>query len=99
MIRENISKLTFEDVKKELGQGSFYMHYDESDICRLVAHEESFNGCKESLLEKFGDVMMVVDKNVDHWSEKVHVEDAAFEQAQKEFCDKKAAWCRKYGCD
>lgn len=98
MIQNKISKLTYEEVKKELGN-EFYMPYDESDVVRRIAHENGWDRTKKELMDRWGDVEVIVDKDAKFWSDQVKIIDAEFMAAQRRYEDDKAAWCAKYGCD
>lgn len=98
MIQNKISKLTYEEVKKELGE-EFYMPYDESDAVRRIAHENGWDRTKKELMDRWGDVEVIIDKDAKFWSDQVKIIDAEFMAAQKEYEDDKSAWCMKYGCD
>lgn len=98
MIQNKISKLTYEEVKKELGN-EFYMPYDQSDVVRRIAHENGWNLTKKELMDRWGDVEVIIDKDAKYWSDQVKIIDAEFMAAQRRYEDDKAAWCAKYGCD
>lgn len=98
MIQNKISKLTYEEVKKELGN-EFYMPYDESDVVRRIAHENGWNLTKKELMDRWGDVEVIIDKDAKYWSDQVKIIDAEFMAAQRRYEEDKAAWCAKYGCD
>lgn len=98
MIQNKISKLTYEEVKKELGN-EFYMPYDESDVVRRIAHENGWDRTKKELMDSWGDVEVIVDKDAEFWSDQVKIIDAEFMAAQRRYEEDKAAWCAKYGCD
>lgn len=98
MIQNKISKLTYEEVKKELGN-EFYMPYDESDVVRRIAHENGWDRTKKELMDRWGDVEVIVDKDAEFWGDQVKIIDAEFMAAQRRYEEDKAAWCAKYGCD
>lgn len=98
MIQNKISKITYEEVKKELGN-EFYMPYDQSDVVRRIAHENGWNLTKKELMDRWGDVEVIIDKDAKYWSDQVKIIDAEFMAAQRRYEDDKAAWCAKYGCD
>lgn len=98
MIQNKISKLTYEEVKKELGN-EFYMPYDQSDVVRRIAHENGWNLTKKELMDRWGDVEVIIDKDAEYWSDQVKIIDAEFMAAQRRYEDDKARWCAKYGCD
>ena len=98
MIQNKISKLTYEEVKKELGN-EFYMPYDQSDVVRRIAHENGWNLTKKELMDRWGDVEVIIDKDAKYWSDQVKIIDAEFMAAQRRYEDDKAKWCAKYGCD
>lgn len=98
MIQNKISKLTYEEVKKELGN-EFYMPYDQSDVVRRIAHENGWNLTKKELMDRWGDVEVIIDKDAKYWSDQVKIIDAEFMAAQRRYEEDKAAWCAKYGCD
>lgn len=98
MIQNKISKLTYEEVKKELGN-EFYMPYDQSDVVRRIAHENGWNLTKKELMDRWGDVEVIIDKDAKYWSDQVKIIDAEFMAAQRRYEDDKAAWCARYGCD
>lgn len=98
MIQNKISKITYEEVKKELGS-EFYMPYDQSDVVRRIAHENGWNLTKKELMDRWGDVEVIIDKDAKYWSDQVKIIDAEFMAAQRRYEDDKAAWCSKYGCD
>ena len=98
MKQNNISKFTYDEVKKELGN-EFYMHYDHTDVLRRIAHENGWNRTKKELMDKWGDVEVIIDKDAEYWSDQVRIIDTEFIAAQKRYGDDKAAWCAKHGCD
>lgn len=98
MIRKKISELTYEEVTKELGE-KFCMHHDESDMLRSIGNGSAYEGAKEELMKKFGDVEVVVDSKAGFWGDKFRVVDEKFIEAQDKFNKEKARWCAKYGCD
>lgn len=98
MIQNKISKLTYEEVKKELGN-EFYMPYDQSDVVRRIAHENGWNLTKKELMDRWGDVEVIIDKDAKYWSDQVKIIDAEFMAAQRRYEEDKAAWCARYGCD
>lgn len=94
----NISETTYEDIVEILGKDKFSMPYDESDALRSIYNEMNFEDAKSSLMKKFGDVQISINPGAP-WMLEVRVEDEEFRKAHKEYCDRKAAWCAKYGCD
>lgn len=98
MIQNKISKLTYEEVKKELGE-EFYMPYDESDVVRRIAHVNGWDRTKKELMDKWGDVEVVVNRDAEFRSDQIKIIDAEFVAAQKKYEEEKAAFCAKWGCD
>lgn len=97
MLRERLSKLTYESIQSE-GLNSFNMPVDTSDALRSVRSKEAFERAKKELMDSWGDAEMEIDKN-QPWYDQVKVVDKAFIEDHEKFCERKAAWCAKYGCD
>lgn len=98
MIEKELSTITYDEIVNELGSGTFNMPSDDSDALRTVASAGTFEQVKKGLIEEWGDMKVVVS-NSQHWYDQVKLINKAFNDAQKSYIDKKAAWCAKYGCD
>lgn len=77
---------------------SFNMHYDASDAQRSINSEETFNKVKKELSDKYGDVEIEVDWS-QPWFDQVKILDEKWVADHREYCNRKQAWCDKYGCD
>lgn len=93
-----INQLSFKDICNLLSVDCFHMHYDESDCVRTISNEKTYNTTREQLTSKFGNVEVSVNPG-NFWCEKLKIEDKVWNKAHKAYCDGKAAWCAKYGCD
>ena len=88
MIQNKISKLTYDEVKKELGN-EFYMPYDHSGVVRRIANENGWNLTKKKLMDRWGDVEVILNKSAEFWSDQVKIIDADFIAAQMRYWDNK----------
>ena len=88
MIQNKISKLTYDEVKKELGN-EFYMPYDHSGVVWRIANENGWNLTKKKLMDRWGDVEVILNKDAEFWSDQVKIIDADFIAAQKRYWDNK----------
>ena len=98
MIEKELSAITYNEIVNELGRGTFNMPADDSDALRTVANTGTFEQVKKGLIERWGDMKVVVDDN-QPWYDKVKLINKAFNDAQKSYVDRKAAWCERWGCD
>ena len=98
MIQSKISNFTFEDITRELGKGNFSMPVDTSDALRSCPNEYQFERAKKELMDRYGDVVVTIDKD-QPWYDQVKVVDKKFIEMQNDYMRGKAAWCAKYGCD
>lgn len=92
-----LSELTFSMALKQ-GADHFCMHYDASDSQRQVNNQAQLDAVKRQLMEKYGDVDITVDPDAP-WFDVVTINDERWQADYKAYCDKKQAWCDKYGCD
>ena len=77
---------------------SFNMHYDASDAQRSINSEKTFNEVKKELSDKYGDVEIEIDWS-QPWFDQVKILDEKWVADHRAYCNRKQAWCDKYGCD
>lgn len=76
----------------------FTMHYDASDAQRSINSEEVFNEVKKQITDKYGDVEIKVDWS-QPWFDQVMILDEKWVADHRAYCNRKQAWCDKYGCE
>lgn len=92
-----LSELTYEYLQS-LGLSQAHMHTDASDSQRYLYNEYQFEAAKQELMSAYGDVNIIINPDAD-WFDRIKIDDAKWQADHKEFCQRKAEWCNKYGCD
>jgi len=92
-----LSELTYEYLQS-IGLGRVHMHTDCSDALRVINCQLAFDDAKKQLFEKYGDVNIIIDPKAD-WFDRIKIDDDKWQSDYEEYCQEKAAWCNKYGCD
>ena len=92
-----LSELTYEYLES-IGLGQVAIHTDCSDALRMVRDREEFEQVKNGISSVYGDVNMIVNP-AGYWYEQVVIDDAKWREDHAKYCEEKAAWCAKYGCD
>ena len=93
-----ISQTSFKEICSVLGRNEFNIHTEAEDHLRTVKNEEGFEQARKELMDGFGDVEISLHPDA-HWFDRVQIEDEKWKTAYEAFCEAKAAWCAKYGCD
>lgn len=92
-----LSELTYQYLDS-IGLGKAYMHYDCSDALRLVSSEFALEEAKKELMDRYGDVELVINPD-EPWYNRIKIDDAKWQSDNEKYCDRKAEWCNKYGCN
>ena len=92
-----LSELTYEYLQS-VGMSTAHMHYDCGDALRQVNSAESLDRVKQELSAIYGDVNLIINPKAD-WFDRIKIDDEKWQADHESFCEKKAAWCNKYGCD
>lgn len=97
MTKIKLSELTYEFLVS-LGLPKASMHTDSSDGLRSLYNAYQTEQAKKELSERYGDVTLIVDPDAD-WYKQIQIDDAKWKADHVKYCEDKAAWCAKYGCD
>ena len=93
-----LSELTYEYLQS-IGLGRVHMHTDCSDALREIHCQFAFDDAKKQLFEKYGDVNLIINPNAEFWSDTIKIDDEKWKADHKKYCDDKADWCSKHGCE
>lgn len=92
-----VSELTY-DYLQSVGLPKTYMHTDSGDSLRQMANEFQLEKAKSDLIAAYGDVEISVHPGAD-WFDQIKIEDEKWQADHDDYCNKKAEWCNKNGCD
>lgn len=92
-----ISELTY-NYLLSVGLPRAAMHTDGSDEMHVLYCEERLEMAKQALMSRYGDVTIIINPDA-HWFDQIKIDDEKWREDHERYCEKKAEWCRKYGCD
>ena len=92
-----VSELTY-DYLLSVGLPKTFMHTDRSDSLRQMANESQLEKAKSDLIAAYGDVEISVHPDAD-WFDQIRIDDAKWQSDNENYCNEKAEWCNKYGCN
>ena len=95
--RIKLSELTYEFLQS-VGLSEANMHTDRSDALRHIGGVHSLETAKNQLMEKYGDVDLVITPEAE-WYDQIVIDDAKWQEDHDKYCRDKDEWFRKYGCD
>lgn len=96
-MRKKLSELTYEFLVS-VGLPAAAMHVDETDCMRCIHNEFDTEKAKKELLERYGDVDLVITPEAE-WYDRIVIDNEKWREDYEAYCNEKAAWCAKYGCD
>lgn len=96
-MKKKLSELTFESIVS-VGLKGVAMPTDCSDCVSIIDNEGQFDRAQKELMARYGDVDIEVNPEAD-WYDRIKIIDEKWKADHKKYCDDKAAWCSKYGCD
>lgn len=92
-----LSELTYEFLES-IGLTKAHMRTDHSDSLRCIYNAPQTEDAKKELAEKYGDVNLIIDPDA-VWSQQIRIDDAKWQEDFDAYCEAKAEWYRKWGCD